>query len=197
MCQVKFIYNSQFIPIQCNSNDKMKEICQHFMAQIGENNINDFLFLYKGFKIDNYELTFSQQVTNFENEENNIMVILVYNTNDPIINQMLCKNSNQNNQSLNHEKLNNNEDVGIGLVFRTYDQENENNFFLISIQCKSNDKVSEVIKRYRTKANDQEPLKKFFYNAKELDPNKSIEESQLTNNSQIYVVTTKDVNGGK
>lgn len=196
MSHATFIYNSQFISIQCNSNDKMKEICQKFVIKIGENDINNFVFLYNGNKI-NFELTFSQQMINFENEENNMMVILVYNTNDPMVNQIENINTVQNNQCLKQEKKNNNENVGIGLVFRTYDSKNEKNFVLISIQCMSNDKVSEVIQKYRNKANDQEPLKKFVYNAKPLDPNKSIFESGLTNNAQIYVVNIKDVNGGK
>ena len=196
MSQVKFIYNSQFISIQCNPNDKMKEICQQFVIKVGENDINNFIFLYNGNKI-NFELTFSQQMINFDNEVNNFIAILVYNTNDPMVNQMESINAIKSNQCPKHTKINNNENVEIGLVFRTSDKNNEKNFVLITIQCNYNDKVSEVIQKYRNKANDQEPLKKFMYNAKPLDPNKSIAESQLTNNAQIYVVTTRDVNGGK
>ena len=50
MSQAKFVYNSQFISIQCNSNDKMKEIYEKLMTELGENDINNFLFLYNGVK---------------------------------------------------------------------------------------------------------------------------------------------------
>ena len=122
MSQVKFIFNSQFISIQCNSNDKMKEICQKFVTELGENDINNFLFLYNGSKI-NLELTFSQHIINFENEDNNFMAILVYNTNDSMINQIASIDSIQRNQCPNQAKINNNENVRIGLVFRAYDKE--------------------------------------------------------------------------
>ena len=195
MSQVKFIYNSQFNSVQCNSNETMKEICQKFVTKIGDNNINNFLFLYNGNKI-NFDLTFSQQLNSFQNEQTNMMIILVYNYNDPMINQIQGINAFQSNQNFKQEIINNNTN-GIFLIFRTYDKEKNNNFALITIQCMLTDRVSEVIQKYRNKANDQEPLKKFMYNAKELDPNKSIVESGLTNNAQIYVVTTRDVNGGK
>ena len=64
----------------------------------------------------------------------------------------------------------------------------------IMIQCTLNEKVSELIKRYRTKSNDHQP-KRFIFNAKQLNETLSCAEAGLTNNSNIFVVTTEGVKG--
>ena len=65
----------------------------------------------------------------------------------------------------------------------------------LMIQCMPNEKVSELIKRYRTKSGDHEPTKKFIFNAKQLNVTLNCAEAGLTNDSNIFVVATKDVKG--
>ena len=65
----------------------------------------------------------------------------------------------------------------------------------LMIQCMDNEKVSEVIKRYRTKANDHDNSKRFIFNAKQLNESLTVAEAGLTDNSNIFVVTTKGVKG--
>ena len=63
------------------------------------------------------------------------------------------------------------------------------------IQCTDNDSVGEVIRRYRIKAGDQDTSKKFIFNAKQLNESLSVAEAGLSNNANIFVVTTRGVKG--
>ena len=45
------------------------------------------------------------------------------------------------------------------------------------IQCQSNEKVSDLIERYRTKADDHDPTKKFIFNAKNLSPELTVSQA--------------------
>ena len=64
------------------------------------------------------------------------------------------------------------------------------------IQCNLNDKVSNIIEKYRIKANDRETKVKFIYNAMYLNPSLTVAEAGLKNNSTTLVVSTGDVRGG-
>ena len=58
-----------------------------------------------------------------------------------------------------------------------------------------NDKISTAIEKYRNKSGDTDSTKKFEFNAKSLDPLLTIIEAGLNDNSQILVLTTKNVQG--
>ncbi len=61
----------------------------------------------------------------------------------------------------------------------------------ITIQCLIDEKVGDIIQRYRTKSANNKTNIKFIFNAKELDENLTICESAIVNNSNIFVVETK------
>ena len=63
------------------------------------------------------------------------------------------------------------------------------------IQCTPNDKVSDIIEKYRNKANDRDDTKKFIFNAKNLNTSLSVAEAGITNNANIFVVATKGIKG--
>ena len=65
----------------------------------------------------------------------------------------------------------------------------------IMIQCLDSDKISDLIQRYRTKSNDNDDSKKFIFNAKQLNPTLSVGEAGITDNANIFVVTTRGVKG--
>ena len=65
----------------------------------------------------------------------------------------------------------------------------------IKIQCWDDDKISEIIQRYKSKANDYDDNKKYIYNAKPINPNLTVGEAILGDNANIFVVTTKRVKG--
>ena len=83
---------------------------------------------------------------------------------------------------------------GISVIFRTSGQ-NAPQRPPISIQCMPNEKVSTLIERYRNKADDHDQTKKFIFNAKNLNPSLTLSAAGIAHNSNIFVVTTKGVQG--
>ena len=100
MSKVIFLFNRFEIIIQCNKNEKMKEIFKRFALKANLE-INKIYFLYNGDKI-NEELKYNE-VVNREDNERDTMSILVYETNKTIIqynitklNEILCPQCNEN-----------------------------------------------------------------------------------------------------
>ena len=119
----------------------------------------------------------AQMMANLQNNMGN-----VGNNND---------NNNQNNQD------NQNNSGGISVIFRVSGAQGQAQIPPVMIQCLSNEKVSEVIKKYRIKSGDNEETKKFIFNAKNLAPSLTVAEAGLTNNANIFVVATKGIKGAK
>ena len=100
MSKVIFLFNRFEIIIQCNKNEKMKEIFKRFALKANLE-INKIYFLYNGDKI-NEELKYNK-VVNREDNERDTMSILVYETNKTIfkynitkLNEILCPQCNEN-----------------------------------------------------------------------------------------------------
>ena len=70
MAEIIFLYEGQYIKVQCNKNEKMKDIINKFIikAQIDNNSV---YYLYKGNKI-NEEL----EIEKLNEEINNIKIIV-------------------------------------------------------------------------------------------------------------------------
>ena len=67
----------------------------------------------------------------------------------------------------------------------------------ITIQCNLNDKVSDLIKSYRTKTQyDDAAHEKFIFNGKRLVESLTCAEAGLANSSVVYVINDKDNVGG-
>ena len=101
MAEAKFIYDGQDIIIQCNKNQKMKDICSNLSNKINVN-INSLIFLYGGNKL-NLEKTFKEMtkenkiniiVYKYENEE--ICPKCGKILNNEIINEIISSNNNIN-----------------------------------------------------------------------------------------------------
>ena len=60
----------------------------------------------------------------------------------------------------------------------------------VMVQCMPDDKVSDVIEKYRNKAGDHD-YTKFIFNAKNLDPCLTVTETGITNNAIIFVKKSK------
>ena len=58
----------------------------------------------------------------------------------------------------------------------------------ISIQFNINEKVSDLIEKYRIKSGDRDLSKKFIFNAENLNFSLTLEEAGLTNNSNVFVI---------
>ena len=101
-------------------------------------------------------------------------------------------NTNAANQTQSQKKDDN--QGGMSIIFRASGGGGQNGPPL-TIQCLAEEKVSDLINRYRTKANDHDKSKKFIFNAKALNVDLSVSEAGLTNNANVFVVTTKGVKG--
>ena len=107
------------------------------------------------------------------------------------MNMMNMNNMNNlNNQGYNSPPQNNN--GGINVYFRA-GQNGENGS--IMVQCTLEERVSEVIKRYGTKAMEDTNKKKFIFNAKALVPSLTVAEAGLQEGANIFVVNTAGVKG--
>ena len=78
MSEVEFLYNGNNIKIQCNSNDKLRNIFDKFITKVGTTN-NLLVYLYNGDTISNYGLTF-YELANSEDKIRNKMNIIVTET---------------------------------------------------------------------------------------------------------------------
>ena len=79
MVDIDFIYNQKKISIQCNLDDKMKDIFHKFIIK-SEKKLEDIYFLYNGEKIEN-KLTLNEIMTS-ESKQNNKIQILVNDINN-------------------------------------------------------------------------------------------------------------------
>ena len=103
--------------------------------------------------------------------------------------QNQIQNMNQDNQNSGLQSPLNN---CITVVFRVGDKDTSEP---LKIQCTSSDRVSDLIERYRTKSQDNDPTKKFIFNARELDANLTVGEAGLYEGSNIFVIKTKGIKG--
>jgi len=83
MAQIDFLFNGIITSIQCNINDKFKDIINNYISKTN-NNLNKVYYLYSGQKIENYELTFYDISNNIDKERKimNIQIINGENIND-------------------------------------------------------------------------------------------------------------------
>ena len=104
---------------------------------------------------------------------------------------MNCQN---NNQSSDKEKIEDKQNQSIPLCFqRSNKLRNRTSIIILS---SPNEKVSDIIQKYRAKADDRDSTKKFIFNAKNLNKDLSVAEAGLYNNAHIFVVYTKVTKGG-
>ena len=66
----------------------------------------------------------------------------------------------------------------------------------LEIQCNQEEKVSELIQKYRIKSGNYDQNIKFIYNAKNLNPDLTLAEAGVFNGVNVFVVTHCDMKGG-
>ena len=74
MAEVTFIYEGQKTLIQCNKNDKMKDICQKFSLKSNVQ-LNNIFFLYGGQNLDE-NLPFDEQAHNIDKQRNKMEIVV-------------------------------------------------------------------------------------------------------------------------
>ena len=70
---------------------------------------------------------------------------------------------------------------------------NGNDTAPIMVQCYRNERVSDIIKKYRNKSGDNDPNVKFIFNAKCLNPTLYVSEAGIYHNSYIFVVKPEGI----
>ena len=135
----------------------------------------------------------NQMMMNNMNNMNNManMAQMSLHLQNQYQNQIQDMNSNMNQDNQNsglQTPLKNN----ITVVFRVGDNISADP---LKIQCTSSDRISDLIERYRNKSQDNDPTKKFIFNARELDSNLTVGEAGLYEGSNIFVVKTKGIKG--
>ena len=81
MAEVTFNYKGIETIIQCNINDKMKDIINKYLIRIKKGKDNLY-YLYNGNKI-NYELTFNEQANDLDKNRNKMNIIVTDTDEDP------------------------------------------------------------------------------------------------------------------
>ena len=108
------------------------------------------------------------------------------------LNQNLNQIQQQQNNQPNTQPPNSN---FISVLFKLQIAANDQREF--TIHTTSDEKVSELISKFRTKAHDTDlQHEKFIFNAKRLNMSLTVAEAGLSNNSIIYVINDKDLKGG-
>ena len=98
------------------------------------------------------------------------------------------------NKKSNEENEDPSEDDQISLVFKRT-KDNKINF-KITIICKKNEKVKDIINRYCFKTQENKDNLLFFFNGRQLGKERTVEMEGLLNNSIIFVINVKDAYGG-
>ena len=110
-----------------------------------------------------------------------------------VMNQILnSQNQSQNQSSANPATSSSASNGGITVLFRRNNSPGEKPY---AIQCMVTDRVSDIILKYRNKSLDQDLTKKFIFNAKALNPTLTAAEAGLTDQANVFVVTTQNVVG--
>jgi len=108
-----------------------------------------------------------------------------YNISAP--NQMMNVDSMNKPKESEDSQINN----YISVIFRK--SGDEKNHLPILMQCNKNEKVSDLIERYRIKSGDRDLSERFIYNAKDLNFSLSVEEAGISNNSNIFIFKAKRI----
>ena len=172
------LFNTADVNQEITLNEELIKQAQFLLKLL---NIKKNLIFGQNFQNNNMNNIFNPMQNNQMNMFNNI--------NNNQFQQMTNQNIMNGAQELQRKEIN--------LRFRSCSndicEERE-----LNVLCFTDEKISEVIKRYKNKAqiklgNDK---LRFIYNNHELNPNKTVEEFGLVNISVIYVVLRQNVIGG-
>ena len=151
---------------------------QMMMNQMGQSGMNPNMMMMMNMMNNN--------MNNMNNQSQSQMMNLM--------NQM---NQNNQNNNDNQSSSNQNQSGGISVIFRASGGNQGQKGAPIMVQCLPNEKVADIIEKYRVKSQDRDDSKKFIFNAKNLSPALTVSEAGITNNANIFVVATKGIKGAK
>ena len=195
MGQMNQNIGNQFDPNMINQNSfNMNNPMMNQNMSMGQGNMMN----------QNMNMGQGNMVNNQMNDMNGMMMNMMnFNNQNIPMNQFAAMMGNMNAQMANNNfgnqgnfqnnnAQNQNDYGGINVHFRIEGKKDE-----IVIQCLPDEKVSELIIRYRNKTGDDDMTKKFIFNAKALNESLSVAEAGLANNLNVFVVRTKGIKGAK
>ena len=152
------------------------------MLQLDDSDIcNPFIKAMQTKAIPNnkYPITMSNSLIDSNRAQKPIEVI------NPIINSRI---SDDNNIIINSNDV---EQINILFKYQNYAEIRR-----INIQCILDEKISNLIKRFRIKIDDFDSLLVFVFNGHKLDSNLTIAQARLRDRSVISVLNFQNVQGG-
>ena len=166
-------------PMMNNQMNMMNQMTQMNMSQMNMNQMNPMM----------------NNMNSMMNNMNPMMNNMNMMNQGTMMNAAMNMQNNNNNMAnmgnMNSQPPQNNSQY-INVYFRAGAQ-GENGH--IMIQCTMNDKVSDLIERYKTKSQEDVSKKKFIFNAKALNPSLTVSEAGLQEGANIFVVNTAGVKG--
>ena len=167
-------------PMMNNQMNMMNQMTQMQMSQMNMNQMNPMM----------------NNMNSMMNNMNPMMNNMNMMNQGTMMNAAMNMQNNNNNNMANMSNMNSqppqNNSQYINVYFRAGAQ-GENGH--IMIQCTMNDKVSDLIERYKTKSQEDVSKKKFIFNAKALNPSLTVSEAGLQEGANIFVVNTAGVKG--
>ena len=177
----KSLQNNQGNPMMLNNslNDNMNQ-----MNQMNMNSMNNNMNMMNN-QMNMNPMMNPMMMNNMNNMGNNMMdVAMNFNA---MNNNM---NMNAGNMGNNNQPASNNQNISV--YFRAgLNGENGS----IMIQCSLDDKISDLIDRYKAKSLQDVSQKKFIFNAKALNKDLKVAEAGLNDGANIFVVNTEGVKG--
>ena len=173
-------------------------------------NINEEIFINNELK---KEVEFLSSLLNIKN--NAMMNQMAMNNFNPMMNQNYAINNNlqqlmqqqlmqmqqmmqqqqmQQEMLMNQQNENIQKEKEISTIIDVFFSKGKDKRYFV--QCYFNEKIANVIKRYRNMALDYNDTEKFIFNAKALNPSITVAEAGLHNNDNIFVVETEGIRGG-
>ena len=150
-------------------------------------------------------------------KQNEMMNQMAINNNmnfiNPMMNQNFINNNNQLQQMIKQQMIQiqamqNQQQIQQEIIMKQQNEQKlkekketialhfrENSGRIIVVICKMNDKIDDVIKKYRNKSLDRSETIEFIWNSRRLSPNLTVGEEGLTNNSFIFALKKGDVVG--
>ena len=123
----------------------------------------------------------NNDINNMMNNFNNMNNLINNNINN--INPMMGNINMNMNQYINIPKF-------ITVIFREAGEigDNYSNKIPIMMDVKEDEKISDIIQKYREKSSNYDINLKFIFNAKDLNHSLTVAEAGITNNANIFVV---------
>ena len=174
-------------------------------------NINEEIFINNELK---KEVEFLSSLLNIKN--NAMMNQMAMNNFNPMMNQNYAINNNnlqqlmqqqfmqmqqmmqqqqmQQEMLMNQQNKNIQKEKEISTIINVFFRKGKDKRYFV--QCHFNEKIANVIKKYRNMTNDFTDTEKFIFNAKALNPSITVAEAGLYNKATIFVPETKGIIGG-